>query len=159
MGVVQSIRDLFNPRRCEACLVHTEYRAIYERLEMASQLERDFLREQIKMLQEKLFIAVRLEVRKTVEGEAQRQVDAERRMKQTESTVTKSWPRLKQELEKAHLKKPDDDKLKYWQGVNARLEAEIPGFDASRGIVNPAGLNSTVENKDQLNLDLQELEK
>lgn len=145
------LRDLFSPRRCEACLVHTEYRAIYERLEMASQLERDFLRDQIKMLQEKLFIAVRL----SAANEAQKRSGVENQgaQRQGESTVTKSWPRLKQELEKAHLKKPDDDKLKYWQGVNARLEAEIPGM------ADFATAKSTAENKDQLNLDLQELEK
>lgn len=116
--------------------------------------ENEFLRDQIKMIQEKLFIAVRLTVRQGAENEAQRRSGVENRGEASsmkESTVTKSWPRLKQELEKAHLRKPDDDKLKYWQGVNARLEAEIPGMNA--------GLNSENQSQGQLNLDLQELER
>jgi len=117
--VLEWVRDLFRKeyRECDACLARQEHIASLES-------EVNAMREERRMLHEKLFLALRLERhdQPTVAG-LSGQVSQATQMNQV--SHVRSWTRMKRDLERAHLRKDDDAKLEYWQGVNEKLEDEF----------------------------------
>lgn len=119
--MLEFLRGLFKCRVCEA---HIQAIGLMERHISDLKDERDELRAENKLMHEKLFLAVRLNPVVKVESGQIGQAGSN-----TTQTV-RSWPRLKADLEKQHQRKPDDEKLKHWQEVNAKAEAAIPELAA-----------------------------
>lgn len=122
--MLEFLRGLFKCRVCEA---HIQAVGLMERHISDLKDERNELRAENKLMHEKLFMAVRLrdpEIPRGIAG-----LNAGPSQKQQTGPV-KSWPRLRADLEKQHQRKPDDEKLKHWQDVNAKAEAEIPELAA-----------------------------
>jgi hypothetical protein len=119
--VLEFIQDLFKfepkVKVCQTCEAHVKSINLlqYHISDLKDEIVQ--LRAENAMLHEKLFQAVRLNAPLLSANQGIRANDLQG---QTTNLPVKSWPRLKQELERAHLKKPDDAKLKYWQGINEK---------------------------------------